>query len=217
MTEEQKEILISKIIDTPSALTDMELNLILKDPELMDLYEMSSSVSGAYKGISDIDIENEWELFRPSILKKPRLMTRVMRIAAVFLGILLCSSMAWLIYDLNSSKDTVSGIALADKNPQNEDISSINEPEEEMAEAEMPEVQAKPESKASKVVRPSQNTEEIDIEEYLRIQQARIDNELALLNAEIYKEEFNELIPILESAGISKSYIESEINRLTMQ
>ena len=148
MTEEQKEILISKMVDNPATLTDLEIDLILKDPELLDIYEMSSSVSGAYNSASDIDIEKEWKLFRPSILIKPRLMTRVMRVAAVFLGILLCSSMGWLIYDLNSSKDTVSGIALVEENPQNEDIISINEPEAEKSEAEMPEVQDKPESKA---------------------------------------------------------------------
>lgn len=47
MTEEQKEKLIARMLDSPSSLSDEELEMMTLDEELRDIYEISSSVSGA--------------------------------------------------------------------------------------------------------------------------------------------------------------------------
>ncbi len=60
-------------------------------------------------------------------------------------------------------------------------------------------------------------TEEIDIDEYLRVQQARIDNDLALQAAAVYQEEYDNLLPILILSGIDTDDFENEIGIVTAQ
>lgn len=56
MTEEQKEILIAKLLDCPSSLSDEELDLILHDGELREIYDASVAMSGALVRQPDFDM-----------------------------------------------------------------------------------------------------------------------------------------------------------------
>lgn len=57
----------------------------------------------------------------------------------------------------------------------------------------------------------------IDIDEYLRIQQARIDNDLAIQAAESYMEEYDNLVPILDAAGVYDPEFDNAIRKVTME
>ena len=71
MTEEQKEILIAKMLDAPSSLSDVELDSILHDDELRDIYEASAALSSACIRQPEWDMKAEWNSFRPRIRRKP--------------------------------------------------------------------------------------------------------------------------------------------------
>lgn len=63
---------------------------------------------------------------------------------------------------------------------------------------------------------PSECTD-IDIDEYLRIQQARTDNELAVLTADAMSDELAVLHRMCDIAGLDDQAVESAIRCVTMQ
>lgn len=65
MTEEQKEILIAKMLDAPASLSDMELDAILNDDELRDIYAASAALDSAYAAEAEFDMDAEWKRFCP--------------------------------------------------------------------------------------------------------------------------------------------------------
>lgn len=91
MTEEQKDILIAKMLDAPATLSEKELELIATDDELRDIQKISAAISGALTPNIEIDAQQEWARFRPRIHRKPSPMRWVMRVAAIFLGIMLAA------------------------------------------------------------------------------------------------------------------------------
>ena len=58
---------------------------------------------------------------------------------------------------------------------------------------------------------------DIDVDDYLRIYQARIDNDLAMQEAEIYREEYDNVLAILYSDGTITPKIDNMVRNLTMQ
>lgn len=67
MTEEQKELLIAKMLDTPSSLSEEDLELILHDEELRGIYEASAALSGACIRQPELDMIAEWNCFRHAL------------------------------------------------------------------------------------------------------------------------------------------------------
>ena len=94
MTEQDKDILIGKMLDSPSSLTDKELSMIRTDEELKDIYRISSALKGACMTRPEIDVEREWRQFRTRLLHKPSPLRWMMRIAAIFLGVVLLSAVS---------------------------------------------------------------------------------------------------------------------------
>ena len=210
MTEEQKDILIGKMIDSPSSLTDEELESILSDEELRDIYEISATVSGAYIDQPDFDMDKEWNRFRPNIRRKPMPMRWAMRVAAIFLGVVFVGGVLVRIIDktLDESQPKIAKVQDVKKSAE---IKSIEQ------DTEYDEIQEKEDSQSllpvnetslsgrhtskTKFVKSNEMElpeEDIDIDEYLRLQQARIDNDLALMTAETYKYEYDEFLQNLE-------------------
>lgn len=230
MTEEEKDILIEKMIDQPLSLTDEELNAIMEDSELKEIYEVSSSLKGFSLSKIDIDGQQEWELFRPRIKKKTSPFRWMMRMAAIFLGILLLSSVLNRIIDgvFDQSKKPV----ISQVNEVLEDNPETRDENKNLAVNSVTISTGKVDNKHQQVINKTINTpkaieeereieiqrsNQIDIDEYLRIQEARIENDLALLTAEIYKEEMEYIKPELESQGVDEEWIEKEIKKVTMQ
>lgn len=227
MTDEQKEILIAKMLDAPSSLSDKELDAILHDDELRDLYEMSSAVSSAYAGQPELDMEDEWKCFRPRLRRKPTAMRWAMRVAAIFLGVVLASGIAVRIIDRIFTNDRQPVIAKVDQFQELKPDLSIQQRPQTSPTDEMPQIEkskpavpatriAKAEVTPAKASLPHEESA-IDIDEYLRIQQARIDNDLAIQAAESYMEEYDNLVPILDAAGVYDPEFDNAIRKVTME
>ncbi len=252
MTEEQKEILIAKMIDAPSSLTEAELDLIAHDEELQGIYEMSAEVSGACVKHPEFDMTKEWELFRPRLRRKPSGWRWVMRVASIFLAVIVVSGIAGEVIDrIFSSRQTdqIAGL-VEDQKPTSETAASDSEElnsetlsigsekliassevngnskdETPLISAKSSSLKSRSSSSKSPSAKPSVKdetvepvkTEEIDIDEYLRVQQARIDNDLALQAAAVYQEEYDNLLPILILSGIDTDDFENEIGIVTAQ
>ena len=182
MTEQDKDILIAKMLDSPSSLTDEELAMIRQDAELKDIYEMSSLVCGACMPKPEIDVEREWRLFRHRILPKPSPMRWVMRVAAIFLGVVFLSGIIIKIIDRTLTVEDKPIVAETVKPLVIERPHFVDEVIDDNAASEE-------KTKMLKANPPRKEVEEVDVDEYLRQQQIEIENEIALINAEIYLNE----------------------------
>ena len=221
MTQQDKDILIGKMIDSPSSLTDEELRMIMLDDELKDIYDVSSAVKSACLSQSEIDVDREWRLFRHRILPKPSPRRWMMRVAAILLGVMVASGIFVKLADYIITEDKQSTVADAGRSMNKSNPGRGND-------AETQTIEPAPNISGMKVGterllaaelaaiknprRDADNTEaeeDVDVEEYLRQQRTEIDNEIALLNAEIY---LDELDVISEFLGYINAENAEEIN-----
>ncbi len=212
MTDEQRDMLIAKIVDSPSSLTEKELDAMLHDDDLKDIYEMSAAVSSACICQPEPDVEAEWERFRPRLRRKPTPMKWVMRVAAIFLGVMLASGIAVKIINKVFTPKETAIIAKTETTVAEEPLSVEPIPKEAAAEV----VAVKVKKRTTVKVKPREQNE-MDIDEYLRIQQARIDNDIAMQNAAVYEDEYNNLMAILDIIGGRDDELENEIRKVTIE
>lgn len=231
MTEEQKEILIAKMLDAPSALSDEDLDAIRNDEELRDIYDASSAVSNACVGQPELDVEAEWKRFRPRIRRRPTAMRWVMRVAAIFLGVAFLSAVAVRMIDslfTNDQQPVVAKLSLQEDMtetpslPQSPQAIVTEDPirVEPIIDKRRPMAPGRHIAKAEKKwteATPHQSETDIDVDEFIRIQQARIDNDLAMQVAESYMDEFDELLPILDAAGAYSPELDNAVRKVTME
>lgn len=238
MIEEDKHILIAKMIDDPHALTDAEINAILCDEELRQIYEVSSKVRGACLSLNHFNVEEEWQRFRPDgCLPSRRISTwRRLRIAALFTGIVAVSAMILYVVDGTLQWEKRIGITACHQSPEssyktlkdNDVPDSVNPAAAEKSDKR----KSSPNKKSYIHPSPScrnlisdQNealeliVEEIDVDEYLRIQQAKIDNDLAVHWAENFKAELDIMKDEwkIDSINRNLAYIKSEIYSMTIE
>lgn len=200
MTEQGKDILIGKMLDSPSSLTDEEVSNIMNDDELRDIYEVSSAVKGAYASRQEFEVEKEWRMFRRRFMPKPSPLRLLMRVAAVILGVVLVAGVLVKMADHATKQDKKPLVADAGLSAVNDHASGVEAgndiPDAKESIADVLETgTTRPvyvsatsgglKSTAGKV----EVEEDIDIDGYLRSQQAEIDYEIALLNAEMYLDE----------------------------
>lgn len=224
MTEERKYILIEKMLDAPASLTDEELDMIANDDELKDIYEISSDVSGACVGGPAVVVDDEeWKRFRPRIARKPSPVRRFMHVAAVLLCVMLVSGIVVRLTDrlLTQGGTDMLGNALIDQagtvQERDSTVNSVVTPPPVVEVAG-----AKPRIAYRSMARKAAMTEidlpdDAEIEEYLRIQKARIDNDIAMLTAEMITEEYAAMRQSGDFAGEPDADIEAVINKITMQ
>ncbi|MDE5877411.1 MAG: hypothetical protein K2H47_07970 [Muribaculaceae bacterium] len=238
MTEEQKEILIAKMLDVPSSLSDEELAAVVEDEELREIYEISSAVSGACIRQPKINVEEEWKCFRPYIKPKPAPMRWIMKVAAIFLGIVSVSAIVIKIIDSAFTTDTQSGIVKVEQpvapkqSVTPEQVVTLKETTQELLAASETTTVAsvkkkqlnKRKRKVSKaaeveIVEPEKviQSDEVDIDEFLRIQQARIDNDLALQTARVIEDEYYNVCLLCDEVGWNDELMNNKIRKLTIQ
>lgn len=227
MTEVQKEILIAKMLDSPSCLSDEEVDIILHDDKMRDIYEISCAVSGCVRSAEPVlDMDEEWTRFNLRRTRKRSPKRWIISVAAMLSGIIFISFLTGIFSDrLPSSDDTA---AMDDKYPHKtvevalfalEETYHPRIPEKE-------EIPAPPErttpAKARKAQRhraeakPETTISDMEIDEYLRIQQAAIDNEIALQSAQVIKDEFQLLTDPEAIAGFDID-VDNAIKRITVQ
>lgn len=234
MTEENKELLIAKLIDTPSLLTKEELDIILGDEELMDIYELSAALANSTITEKDYNMREEWELFHSKTARKQRRLFKVIRIAAIFIGVVIFSGLAILLsYNSLNDGNPSSKIAgrIENKAPEvvrtSENFSEIvannidiTQPQENNIEP--PKSYQKLGTKKAElfndnlILEEETDEEEMITDEYLRLQQARIDNDVAMQTAGIYKDEYESLLLLLKDERIEDVKLVSGINQITI-
>lgn len=211
MTEEQKEILLGRMVDNPAGLSSDDMAMIAGDEELRELYQLSADLKTACVKPPEIDEAKEWQHFRSRmcVAGRRRRWSRMVRVAAIFLGVMLLSGVAVTLIDR---------LMLM---PESTEIAAV--PVDTVAVAPMQKEAAGPRLIAEAVVKETvketggeakcaggkQSTpSEPSIEEYLAVQQARIENEIATELAEAIKQqylaeqEWNNLQTIVESDGL---------------
>ena len=230
MTEQDKDILIAKMLDAPSSLSDKELESILSDEELRDIYEMSAAVSSAYIDQPDFDMADEWNRFRPNIRRKPMPMRWAMRVAAIFLGVVFVGGVSVRIIDkvLDAPQATLAKVKETQKSVEiksnEENINSKVVREEEDSRSLIPrdnDTSSGQHMSTTKTMKKKQmelQEEDMDVDEYLRLQQARIDNDLAMMAAESYIYEYNEFLQEIDDPNAyDTTELENAIRQVTMQ
>ena len=231
MTEEQKDILITKMLDAPATLTNEELAVILDDAELKDIYDMSADVSSAYIHQTEVDMVEEWSRLSIRLFPRRFRIRRILYVAAALIGIALVSGLVARMIINSPSTDRQTIITKVDrpiKSVEAPDSYGIHEDNTERTsgEASSP-ITANPidaqhkrhvaKSKIYKQPRSEKKVVEIDIDEYLRIQQAKIDNEIALQTAAILAEEYTDMLLNYDVTGVYDNSMAATIGNVTMQ
>jgi len=231
MTEEQKEILIAKMLDAPSSLSDEELESILHDEELCSIYEASAAVSNACIRQPELDMEAEWNRFRPRLRHKPSMMHWTMQVAAIFLGVLIASSIVIRIIDNVFTTEQKPVIAKVEQSQETNNVPEViqspqlsdtkEEVHQESSIKKCFSTVSKSHLSKAEINHPKTNTiqdgSDIDVDEYLRIQQARVDNDLAMQVAESYMEEYDDLVAILDAVGVYNPSLDNVVRKVTME
>lgn len=207
MTEEQKEILLGRMVDNPAGLSSDDMAMIAGDEELRELYQLSADLKTACVKPPEIDEAKEWQCFRSRmrVVGRRRRWSRMMRVAAIFLGVMLLSGVAVTLIDR---------LMLM---PESTEIAAV--PVDTVTVAPMQKEAAGPELIADVAVKEAvgeakragwkhSTPSEPSIEEYLAVQQARVENEIATELAEAIKQqylaeqEWNNLQTMMESDGL---------------
>ena len=216
MTEEQKESLIAKMIDRPSSLSDDELALITRDPELRDLLEASADLSGALTPVPEFDPDEEWRRFSPRISHRTGYRL-IFRVAACLIGLTFIAAIVFKMSISPSAPESQSELLA-------QEVVSPQPPAQEIHIEEPVEVEIIEPQKPNHTVASTtpaepdeEDDEDIDIDEYLRIREAEIDNELALINAENIKDEYGPLCRIIERIADDDNYITNTYLQITLQ
>jgi len=216
MTEQQKDILTAKMLDAPSTLTDAELEAILADAELRDIYEMSVAVGNACSPEPEVNLKEEWAMFSKLLHRKPSRREWLPRVAAIFLGVIMLSGIVKVIMDQALTYDASPLIA---EMTETVPTDTVNVPP--LTVPDVTDSDRKPERAAMQrqtQKEPDAASETINFDEYIRIDQARIDNELALLTAaEIEADSEDMLIMMIEDDEDIPDNREMNLTNLTMQ
>lgn len=222
MTSEQREILIGKMIDSPETLTNDDIAMISSDYELRELYEVSSGLADELTPVPEVDIDAEWlkmeSLIRAREHRKHFRLRRI-GVAAAIAGLLIC----WAItikytQSNNGSAPKTTELYMSEVGSQDSE-SPILEDTGEIISSTSSEGQQP--VKSDVTVPAKSDTYNTDIEEYIRIEQARVDNEVAMALAQIYQEDYDadleELAEWLDSLPEdSDNIIDSNINRINI-
>lgn len=210
MTEEQKEILLGRMVDDPAGLSSDDMAMIAGDEELRELYQLSVDLKTACVKPPEIDEAKEWQRFRSRMLvARRRRRSWMMRVAAIFLGVMLLSGVAVILIDRLMPMSESTEIAAVPV-----DTVTVAPMQKEaagprlIAEAAVKEAVKETGGEAKRAGGKQSPPSEPSIEEYLAVQQARIENEIATELAEVIKQqylaeqEWNNLQTMMESDGL---------------
>ena len=209
MTEKEKDILIAKMLEAPSSLTDAELDIILLDDELKDIYDCSAAVKGAYMSRVEIDAAREWKEFRPRLKPRRLRMRWRVRAAAAILIVVSAAGIIMKIAGPSTQGIDKRNIADAALHAESDTVRVVDterdSPEDAPAAIFMADAGATPAVAVAapaglehREVAAEAAEEEIDVDEYLRRQDEEIRREIALINAEIYLDRYEAMMEFIE-------------------
>lgn len=222
MREEDKDILTAKMLDAPSALTDDEIDAIIQDDELRGIYEMSADLVWACAERAPVNVADEWKRFSRKLPNRPSMFKRAVRVAAVFVVMLMAAGMAFNLTwtcrapearNVNTGEKKRTAISSAEGQ-----IAAACEPKPE-PDAETGKQSPAPDRQrkvAAADYVPAFEDEDPEIDEYLRVQQAVADSELASMTARTIQEEYAAFLENSCDPDIDTDYLTSVVLSVTM-
>ncbi len=191
MTKQERELLTEKMLTDASALDDRDIDEIIADDELRLLYDAALQVRAA-TALKDYDSDKEWKTFAAKTIRRPRL--RLARWAASAAAILALAALAvsyWRAADTGNAASESPLTAYVDSISMEADSELI--PAEPSAPEVAPDLIAQapprlPEAPKISTHKKStlKKTGDDDLRERMIIEQARIENEVALAMAQTY-------------------------------
>ena len=178
MTQDQQDRLIEKALSDPQLLTDEEADAIMADSGLRQLLSAAALLKAAAQPALECDAEAEWQAFRRQTISPRRRKTALWRAAAI-IAVAIGVAAAFLGLRHGSAND---GMALFDTIlPLRDTLVLVVKAESApimvaQAPAPKPRVATKPKAAEPKAA-------EIDP----AVMQAHIDNEIAMVRAECYR------------------------------
>ncbi|MDE6022303.1 MAG: hypothetical protein K2G13_02260, partial [Muribaculaceae bacterium] len=190
--------------------------------------DISSDITSALAPMPELDMEKEWKAFRPRIWKWRSSSRWFMKVAAIFLGVMVIGGITGKLVDYFMTTDNQPLVAIV-KQPEPPMKETDPKHDAEASEKGSAEViienneslpgvthrkRVKTESIESETVK-EENI--IDIDEILRIEQAKIDNEMAILAAQQIEAEYNSILLNYDLSEIDNQQLTYTVNMLTMQ
>lgn len=209
MTDELREILLAKMLDNPRELTADQLVLIESDGELRELYSLALAISESSSAVPGMDVDAGWAALKPRLAPQPKkrfnLSASVIGAAAAVTLLVAAIAGVFLNPQLPSGSDIALSTSVRDQHPSQLSIAGIKRSftasspatVSEMAKIETikpePEVTTEP---TEPEVDEQYTVAEIDPEELIRIEEARLDNEVAMAIADVYRTELQNHLDI---------------------
>ncbi|MDE7393674.1 MAG: hypothetical protein K2M80_04285 [Muribaculaceae bacterium] len=212
MTDELREILLAKMLDNPRELTADQLASIESDGELRELYSLALAVAGSSVAVPGMDVDAGWDALKPRLATKPKkrfnLSASVIGAAAAVTLLVVAIAGVILNPQLPSESDIALITSVDDQHPAQLSIAEIKRhfsaslPTTESVMAKVvtitpePEVTLEPPEPPEPEVDEQFTVVEIDPEELIRIEEARLDNEVAMAIADVYRTELQNQLDI---------------------
>lgn len=182
MTQDQKDRLIEKALSEPELLTDSEADAIMADPDLRQLLSAAALLKANAQPAPVCDTEAEWQAFRQRVGAKPRprRFTALWRVAAI---IAVAVGAFAAFFTINRGKP-LEEIAMFDTIFSLRDtlVLRVNAEPSPLADAPVVPVQT------LRSEQPRGLLSQVEDEPDSLVIQARVDNEIALMRAECYRQ-----------------------------
>lgn len=182
MTDQEIEALIGKMVESPSSLTAEEMEAIVSDPELREIYEASVKLADALAPMPALDAREGWRQLRPRLMRPRGRRAWLWRAAAAVAATVAAMAVALL----HSPEPEAAVAESAEKLPADTIAIIADQPEAPAIAVVEPQVRATPATKPAHKPGREAAEPQVDPKEELRLEQARIDNEVAMAMAEVY-------------------------------
>ena len=198
MTEDAKNILIEKMIDRPAELSPDDIQSILHDEELREIYDTSVLLRDAMISPLMSDPADEWKCFRSRLSPRRRQAPwlRYIAYAAAIVLLALVIPVAVRLLDHPDSPDSSLNIAqidtakmVAPSDPHPASVVAATHPVDDLSDPQVkaPAISTSKVAKSPSRSKPQPSPLDADIEQKVRTQLARIDNEVAMALAQVYQ------------------------------